>query len=59
MNNSRLLGLDIGKKRIGVAICDNKRLIATPYKTIIKKNLDLLFILEIIMHKEKIWKKLK
>ena len=40
MNNSRLLGLDIGKKRIGVAICDNKRLIATPYKTIIKKNFD-------------------
>ena len=36
--NSRLLGLDLGKKRIGVAICDNKRLIATPYKTIVKEN---------------------
>ena len=35
--NTRLLGLDLGKKRIGVAICDNKRLIATPYKTIVKK----------------------
>ena len=40
MNNSRLLGLDIGKKRIGVAICDDKRIIATPYKTIIKENFD-------------------
>ena len=38
--NSRLLGLDLGKKRIGVAICDNKRLIATPYKTIVKENFD-------------------
>ena len=33
-NNSRLLGLDIGSKRIGVSICDDKRLIATPFKTI-------------------------
>ena len=38
--NSRLIGLDLGKKRIGVAICDNKRLIATPYKTIVKENFD-------------------
>ena len=38
--NSRLLGLDLGKKRIGVAICDDKRIIATPYKTIIKENFD-------------------
>ena len=38
--NSRLIGLDLGKKRIGVAICDNKRIIATPYKTIIKENFD-------------------
>ena len=38
--NTRLLGLDLGKKRIGVAICDDKRLIATPYKTIVKKNFD-------------------
>ena len=33
-NNSRLLGLDMGTKRIGVSICDDKRLIATPFKTI-------------------------
>ena len=33
-NNSRLLGLDMGSKRIGVSICDDRRKIATPYKTI-------------------------
>ena len=30
----RLLGLDLGSKRIGVSICDEKQLIATPLKTI-------------------------
>ena len=34
---SRLLGLDLGKKRIGIAICDDHQSIATPYKTIIKE----------------------
>ena len=32
----RLIGLDLGSKRIGVSICDNKQLIATPFKTIIR-----------------------
>ena len=32
--NARLIGLDLGKKRIGVSICDHKRIIATPLKTI-------------------------
>ena len=32
--NARLIGLDLGKKRIGVSICDHKRNIATPIKTI-------------------------
>tara|TARA_B100000131_G_scaffold59061_1_gene54489 strand:- start:547 stop:1002 length:456 start_codon:yes stop_codon:yes gene_type:complete len=32
--NSRLIGLDLGSKRIGVSICDEKRLIATPLKVI-------------------------
>ena len=32
--NSRLMGLDLGSKRIGVSICDEKRLVATPFKTI-------------------------
>ena len=39
----RLLGLDLGSKRIGVSICDEKQLIATPYKTIHKsKNNELI-----------------
>jgi putative Holliday junction resolvase len=32
--NSRLIGLDLGSKRVGVAICDEKKLIATPLKTV-------------------------
>ena len=32
--NSRLIGLDLGSKRIGVSICDEKRLVATPFTTI-------------------------
>ena len=34
LNKCRLLGLDLGSKRIGVSICDEKQLIATPFKTI-------------------------
>ena len=34
---SRLLGLDLGSKRIGVAICDDRRSIATPFRTINKE----------------------
>ena len=37
--SSRLLGLDLGKKRVGVAICDSNKKIATPYTTLIKDNL--------------------
>ena len=36
-NNSRLLGIDPGKKNIGIAICDENKVVATPLK-IIKKN---------------------
>ena len=35
---SRLVGLDLGSKRIGVSICDEKQSIATPFKTINKTN---------------------
>ena len=35
---SRLLGIDPGKKRFGLAISDEDKLVATPLKTIIKKN---------------------
>ena len=39
----RLKGLKMGSKRIGVSICDEKQLIATPYKTIHKsKNNELI-----------------
>ena len=34
LDKCRLIGLDLGSKRIGVSICDEKQLIATPYKTI-------------------------
>ncbi len=36
----RLIGLDLGSKRIGVSICDEKQLIATPLKTINKNTLN-------------------
>ena len=35
---SRLLGLDLGSKRIGVAICDDRQTIATPFKTLNKES---------------------
>ena len=35
---SRLIGLDLGSKRIGVSICDERQSIATPFKTIKKIN---------------------
>ena len=37
-NKCRLVGLDLGSKRIGVSISDEKQLIATPFKTILKTN---------------------
>ena len=37
-NKVRFVGLDLGSKRIGVSICDEKQLIATPFKTINKTN---------------------
>jgi len=45
---SRLLGLDLGSKRIGVSICDDNQSIATPYKTINKTNVEKL-ITEILV----------
>ena len=32
----RLIGIDPGKKRIGIAISDENKIIATPYTTLIK-----------------------
>ena len=47
---SRLLGIDPGKKRVGIAISDENKLVSTPLKTIVKKkNIDVTNeILEII-----------
>ena len=38
LETSRLIGLDLGSKRIGVSICDDRQSIATPFKTINKTN---------------------
>ena len=37
---SRLIGIDLGSKRIGIGISDEYRKIATPYKTINKTTVD-------------------
>ena len=37
--NQRLLGLDVGEKTIGLAICDPMQMVATPLKTIERKKL--------------------
>ena len=34
----RIIALDLGAKRIGVSICDENQSIATPFKTLIKKD---------------------
>ena len=39
LDKCRLIGLDLGSKRIGVSICDEKQLIATPFKTIKRSTL--------------------
>ena len=39
-NKSRLLGIDMGSKRVGVSICDENRKIATPYETVQFTNLN-------------------
>ena len=43
-NNSRLLGVDMGTKRIGISICDENRKIATPLETIEYTNMKNLFL---------------
>jgi len=37
-SKTRLIGLDLGSKRIAVSICDERQSIATPYKTIDRIN---------------------
>ena len=51
----RLIGLDLGSKRIGVSICDEKQLIATPLKTINRNLLkDLIDELKLIINENNI-----
>ncbi len=51
----RLIGLDLGSKRIGVSICDDKQLIATPLKTINRNSLkDLIDELRLIINENDI-----
>ena len=51
----RLIGLDLGSKRIGVSICDEKQLIATPLKTITKNTLnELIDELKVIINENNI-----
>ena len=51
----RLIGLDLGSKRIGVSICDDKQLIATPLKTINRTSLeDLVDELKLIINENNI-----
>ena len=36
----RLIGLDLGSKRIGISICDENQSVATPFKTINRTNIN-------------------
>ena len=55
LDKSRLIGLDLGSKRIGVSICDEKQLIATPFKTINRTTAkDLINELKIIIEENNI-----
>jgi putative Holliday junction resolvase len=51
---SRLMGIDPGRKRIGIAISDENKIIATPYTTLIKKEYSkfLMEIKKIIMEND-------
>ena len=54
-NKVRFIGLDLGSKRIGVSICDERQSIATPFKTINKTNTnELIDELKIIIEENKI-----
>ena len=54
-NKTRLVGLDLGSKRIGVSISDDRQSIATPFKTINKTNSnDLITELKIIINENNI-----
>ena len=41
-NNSRLLGIDPGNRNIGIAICDENKKVATPFKILQKDKFEVL-----------------
>ena len=43
-NKSRLIGVDMGSKRVGLSISDENRKIATPLKTVNYENIQLLIV---------------
>tara|TARA_B100001250_G_scaffold396573_1_gene402703 strand:- start:222 stop:677 length:456 start_codon:yes stop_codon:yes gene_type:complete len=50
LTSSRLIGIDLGAKRIGIAICDKNQKVATPFKTLNNNKLiDLIFELKQII----------
>ena len=52
---SRLIGIDPGGKRIGIAISDENKIVATPYATIIRENYaDLVSKIKIIVEEYQI-----
>ena len=54
-NKMRFIGLDLGSKRIGVSICDERQSIATPFKTINKTNtIELIEELKVIIEENNI-----
>jgi len=54
-NNCRLLGIDPGSKNVGIAICDENHVVATPLKIIKKKKFeDLLNEIKIIINENNI-----
>ena len=55
INKCRLIGLNLGSKRVGVSICDEKQLIATPYKTINRSTAEkLIYELKLIIEENDI-----
>lgn len=48
LKGKRLLALDIGKKRIGIAVCDKFHVTTTPYATIENSESALQYILDLI-----------
>ena len=52
---SRLMGIDPGGKRVGIAISDENKIVATPYTTIIRENYaDLVSKIKIIVEEHQI-----